>query len=75
MGHKMHKSLLITIIGLVILGSVLTIIRVWWTILSWDFYIKAIITIAILVILLGFVMVLKIDLGQHKKLKDDNYLD
>jgi uncharacterized PurR-regulated membrane protein YhhQ (DUF165 family) len=71
----MHKTLLLIIIGLIILGAVLTIAQLWVPMLSWDIFIKAIITILIVVVVLGLLMVLKNDLGEHKNLKDDNYID
>jgi len=71
----MHKTLLLIIIGLIILGAVLTITQLWVPVLSWDIFIKAIITILIVVVVLGLLMVLKNDLGEHKNLKDDNYID
>lgn len=71
----MHQKLLIALVGLVVLGSLLTIGQVWGPVMSWDVYIKAVITIGITVLLLGFLLVVKADLGQHKKLKDENYLD
>ena len=71
----MHKTLLLIIIGLIILGAVLTIAQLWIPMLSWDVFIKAILTIVIIVVVLGLVMVLKTDLGEHKSLKEDNYLD
>ena len=70
----MHKTLLLIIIGLIILGAVLTIAQLWVPMLSWDIFVKAIITILIVVLVLGLLMVLKNDLGEHN-LKDDNYLD
>ena len=71
----MHKTLLLIIIGLIILGAVLTITQLWVPMLSWDIFVKAIITILIVVVVLGLLMVLKNDLGEHKNLKDDNYID
>jgi uncharacterized membrane protein len=71
----MHKNLVTLLLGLVILGAVLTIGQIWGLFGGWDFYAKIITTIAILVLLIGFVIVIKADLGEHKKLKDENYLD
>jgi hydrogenase/urease accessory protein HupE len=71
----MHKTLLLIIIGLIVLGALLSITQLWVPVLSWGIFIKAIITIAIVVVVLGLLMVLKTDLGEHKSLKDDNYLD
>ncbi len=71
----MHKTLLLIIIGLIILAAVMTIAQIWVPMLSWDIFVKAIITISIIVVVLGLLMVLKNDLGEHKSLKDDNYID
>ena len=71
----MNTKLLYAIIGLVIAGVILTLMQVWGFAIAWDFYIKSIITIGILVLLFAFLLVVKSDLGEHKKLKDDNYLD
>lgn len=65
----MHKTLLLIIIGLIILGAILTITQLWVPILSWDIFVKAIITIGIVVVVLGLLMVLKNDLGEHKSSK------
>ena len=71
----MHQVLLKTLIGLVVAAALLTIVQIWGTFISWDMYGKAIVTLGILVLLIGFLLVVKIDFGQQKKLKDDNYLD
>lgn len=71
----MHKTLLIFIVAAVGFGALVTIVQIWTIFLSWDVYFKLIITIGILVLLAGFVIVVKADLGEKKKLKDDNYLD
>jgi len=71
----MNRILLITIVVLVALGALLTVGQVWGLGLDFDLYIKAVITIGILVLLIAFVLVVKSDLGDHKKMKDENYLD
>jgi hypothetical protein len=71
----MQKNLLFILVGMVVAGALLTIGQVWGPVMSWDLYIKAVITIGILVLLIGFLIVIKADLGEHKKLKDENYLD
>lgn len=71
----MYQKFLIALLGLVVFGAALTIAQVWGPVISWDIYTKLIITTGILVLLIGFVLVIKSDLGQHKKLKDENYLD
>lgn len=71
----MHRNMLIAIIALVIGAAVLTILQIWTSFLAWDVFVKILITVGILVTLLGFLLVIKYDLGEHKKLKDENYLD
>lgn len=71
----MHQKLLTALIGLVVLGTLLTIGQVWGPLLDWDLYVKIVITTGILVLLLGFLLVVKSDLGEHRNLKDKNYLD
>lgn len=71
----MHKNMLIALIGMVVGGAGLVILQMWTNFIPWDVFIKIIITLGILVIVLGFLLVIKADLGEHKKLKDENYLD
>jgi len=71
----MNKILLYSLVGLVVLGVILTLGQVWGMMMSWAVFTKAIITIGILVLLLAFLLVIKSDLGDHKKMKDENYLD
>jgi len=71
----MNRILLITIVVLVALGALLTVGQIWGLGLDFDLYIKAVITIGILVLLIAFLLVVKSDLGDHKKMKDENYLD
>lgn len=71
----MHKNLLYTVIGCVIAMAALTIIQIWGSILSWDVFVKLIGTLGIVVLVAGFLLVVKSDFGEHKKMKDENYLD
>ena len=71
----MHQKMLILLVALVALGALLTIVQIWTNIMPWDIFIKLLITLGILAVLIGFLMVIKADLGEHKRLKDENYLD
>lgn len=71
----MHQALLKTLIALVVAAGLLTIGQIWGEVLSWDTYVKAVITLGILVLLIAFLLVVKMDFGQQKRLKDENYLD
>lgn len=71
----MYRVLLITIIIMVCSGAGLCIAQLWLNIIPWDIFIKTLITLGILTVLAGLVLVIKSDLAQHKKMKDENYLD
>lgn len=71
----MHKIMLITIIALVVIGAFITVAQIWVPLMDWSTYAKLIVTLLIVTVVLGLVMVLKADLGEHKKMKDENYLD
>ncbi len=71
----MHQTLLKAIIIMVCAGTLLFITQIWLIIMPWDMFFKAIITLGILTLLAGFILVIKSDLGSHKEMKDNNYLD
>lgn len=70
-----NRILLITILIMVSLGAILTILQLWGIGIGWSTYVKLIATLGILTLLTAFIMILKADLGDHKKMKDENYLD
>jgi len=75
---SLHRALLIFIIVAVAGSALLTIAQIWTIpapVMDWATYTKLMITVGILVLLAAFVLVIKADLGEHKKLKDDNYID
>lgn len=71
---RMHKYLIYTLIGLAISAAALIILSIWGVNLSEVIY-KLLATIGVLVLLIGFLLVVKLDFGEHKKLKDQNYID
>lgn len=70
----MHRGLLYTLIGLVIACAGLIILNIWGVDIGELFY-KILGTFIVLIILVGFLMVVKMDFGEHKRLKDQNYID
>ncbi|MGB4106782.1 MAG: hypothetical protein WBK55_03180 [Alphaproteobacteria bacterium] len=70
----MQRSLLLILIGLVIAGAALIILSIWGVDLGVALF-KILATIGVLVLLVGFLMVVKMDFGEHKRLKDQDYLD
>ncbi|HQX28001.1 MAG TPA: hypothetical protein PKX38_08725 [Alphaproteobacteria bacterium] len=70
----MQRSLLLVLIGLVIGGAALVILTIWGVDLGAALF-KILATIGVLILLVGFLMVVKMDFGEHKRLKDQDYLD
>jgi hypothetical protein len=70
----MNRALLITLIGLVMAGAALIILEIWGVSFG-ELLFKLLGTIAVLILLVGFLMVVKLDFGEHKRLKDQNYID
>lgn len=71
----MHKRLVQIVIGCVLLGALLTVLQIWTQIISWDSFFKIGGTLAVVILAIGFVIAAKSDFSEHKKLKDENYLD
>lgn len=71
----MHKSMLLCLAVVVLAGAGLTIAQLWFPVVSWDNYIKILLTLGIIALVLGFLIIIKADFGEHKKMKDENYLD
>ncbi len=72
---KLHKPFFFTLVGLVCLGAALMIASIWGIALPEDLIWKIGGTLVVLILLFGFLLVVNSDFGQHKKLKDENYLD
>lgn len=66
---------MISLLIIVIAGAALTVLQIWTSIIGWDDYIKAMLTLGVLGVGIGLVMVIGADMGQHNKMKDENYLD
>ena len=71
----MHKTLVQIIIGCVLLGAALTVAQIWTGFITWDGFMKIAATLGIVILALGFVLVAKADFSDHKKMRDENYLD
>ncbi len=72
---SMHRFLIGLLIGLVVLGATLIILQIWGLLFDGAFLLKVLGTIGVLILLAGFLLVVKLDFGEHKRLKDQNYLD
>ena len=73
-GHR-AKILLASLVVLGAAGTGGVIGQIWWSFLPWNFFVKGIITIFILLVLVAVAMVLREEAGTHRKLKEENYID
>ena len=73
--EKLHKPFLFVLIALACGISGLIILKIWGVELPDDLFFKILGTLGVLVLLFGFLTVVNSDFGEHKKLKDDNYID
>ena len=72
---RLHKPFFIALVATVVAGAGLIIAKIWDIPLPDDMFGKIIATLVVLAILFGFLLVVNSDFGQHKKMKDENYLD
>ncbi len=70
----MQKFLIQTLVGLAITAAVLIILSIWGVNIGEIIY-KLLATIGVLALLIGFLLVVKLDFSEHKRLKDQNYID
>ncbi len=73
--EKLHKPFFFSLVGLVCVGAAVVIAKIWGFDLPDDLFFKIVATLGVLILLFGFLLVVNSDFGQHKKLKDENYLD
>ncbi len=71
---NLHRALIYFIIGLAVTGAALVILQIWGVDLG-DLLYKLLATIGVLILLAGFLLVVKSDFGEHKRLKDNNFID
>lgn len=72
---RLHKPFFFLLVGSVCAVAFLCIAWIWGIALPEDLFWKILATLGVLILLFGFLLVVNSDFGQHKKLKDENYLD
>jgi hypothetical protein len=72
---SLHRALVLALVGLVLLGGLLIILNIWGVAIDGDFLFKSLATIGILILVFGFLLVVKADFGEHKRLKDNDFID
>jgi len=72
---SLHRALVFTLIGIVLLAAILVVLMIWGVILDASFFYKLIGTLVVAALVIGFLLVIKSDFGEHKRLKDENFID
>lgn len=72
---SLHRALVISLIGLVLLGAFLVVLSIWGIVIDSSLLFKLLSTIGILILVIGFLLVVKMDFGEHKRLKDNDFID
>ena len=72
---SLHRALVAILIGLVLLGAVLIVMSIWGIVIDSSLLFKLLSTIGILILVVGFLLVVKMDFGEHKRLKDNDFID
>lgn len=70
-----RRLLLLGIIALSVLGSLLSILQIWFQPLEWSFFLKILASHGIAIALLAFLSVAAEDFDTHKRLKDNDFID
>lgn len=71
---NMHRFFVLSLIAIAISAAVFTILGIWGVDLGELFW-KILSTLGVLALLIGFLLVVRSDFGEHKRLKDDNFID
>lgn len=73
---KIDNTLLVRcIVMLVIVGAGLGLAQMWLSLFAADIFIKFMITLAVLGLVASFLIAVRQDMTDEKKMKDDKYLD
>lgn len=69
------NALVKSIVVIVVLGAALVLAQMWFNIFSLEVFWKLLVTLAIVGSVASFIIAVKQDLSDEKKLKDDKFLD
>lgn len=72
---NLHAVLLYGLVGMAVATVALILDQVWLRLVPWDIFVRLGVTFVILSALDLFLILVRADLTQNKKLKDENYLD
>lgn len=69
------NALVKSIVVIVVLGAALVLAQMWFNIFSLEIFWKLLVTLVIVGSVASFIIAIKQDLTDDKKLKDDKFLD
>ncbi len=72
---RLHDALIYALIAMAVGTVALILDQVWLRVVPWDIFVKLCVSIVILGALDVFLILVRTDFAQNKKLKDENYLD
>lgn len=70
-----QRALSLSIIALVILGGFVLILNIWGVFADGVLLFRLLATIGVLILVIGFVLVARLDFAEHKRLKDNDFID
>ncbi len=71
----LHRALVIALLGLVVFGAMLVLLWIWGVSFDPTLLYKLLATTGVLIVLAGLVLVIKSDFAEHKRLKDQDFID
>lgn len=71
---NIQRALTYLLIALAVTGAFILILHIWGVDMGQLFY-RLLATIGVLAVLAGFLLAVKADFSEHKRLKDENFID
>lgn len=72
---NLHRALVIALLALVTVGAFLVILWIWGFGFDPTLLFRLLATVGVLIVLAGLFLVIKADFSEHKRLKDQNFID
>ncbi len=71
---SLNRLLIYILLFLVLSGGALVILQIWGVDLG-ELFFKLLATIGVLILVIGLTLVIKADFSEHKRLKDNDFID
>ena len=70
-----QRALVFSLTAFVLIGAAIIILAIWGVVFDGELLFKILATLGILILVVGFLIVVRSDFSDHKRLKDENFLD